>query len=73
MTLFHIFILTLFLLNLYLFLIRQSVYHYVNDNWETEQVLKFYDREDFTVLAALGFAGTLWAVTTADLYFKFLY
>lgn len=73
MTLFHVFLLFLALGWVYLLAVRIPVYRYVNDHWDQERIFAYYRREDYAMLVWFGFIGTLWLVTTVNLYFKFLY
>lgn len=73
MTLFHLFLICMAVFWLYLLLVRVPVYRYINDNWNQDRVFAYYRREDYWVLVGFGFVGTLWLVTTVNLYYKFLY
>lgn len=73
MSLQQIFLIVLGLVNIYMFFIRLPVYRYINDNWESERVFAYYRREDWWVLATIGFLFVQWVVTTVDVYYKFLY
>jgi hypothetical protein len=61
------------ILAIYLFLVRMPLIRYINYSRSPADALRFNQREDYWMMLALGFLGTLWWLSTIDLKYHFIY